>query len=70
MYALEFETEIKSEYIKIPDYKKFMHKHVKVVLTMEQEKTTETKYAFDDLTGKLEWKGDAVLTQRGLRDEW
>lgn len=28
------------------------------------------RYDFSDLTGKLEWKGDAVAQQRSLRDEW
>jgi hypothetical protein len=28
------------------------------------------RYDFSDLTGKLEWQGDAVDEQRRLRDEW
>jgi hypothetical protein len=28
------------------------------------------KYDFSDLAGKLSWQGDAVSTQRKLRDEW
>ncbi len=27
-------------------------------------------YDFSDLTGKLEWKGDALGQQRMIRDEW
>ena len=27
-------------------------------------------YNFSDLCGKLSWKGDAVATQRSIRDEW
>lgn len=27
-------------------------------------------YDFSDLAGKLEWKGDAVVQQRRMRDEW
>lgn len=27
-------------------------------------------YDFSDLSGKLEWHGDAVREQRILRDEW
>ena len=27
-------------------------------------------YRFSDLCGKLSWKGDAVATQRSIRDEW
>jgi hypothetical protein len=28
------------------------------------------QYDFSDLTGRLEWRGDAVGQQRLLRDEW
>ena len=31
MYALEMETDIKSEYIKVPEYEKFKGKHLKVI---------------------------------------
>ncbi len=27
-------------------------------------------YRFADLCGKLSWQGDAVATQRSMRDEW
>lgn len=27
-------------------------------------------YDFSDLIGRLTWEGDAVATQRALRDEW
>lgn len=27
-------------------------------------------YCFSDLCGKLSWQGDAVVTQRNMRDEW
>jgi hypothetical protein len=27
-------------------------------------------YDFTDMTGKLKWRGNAVLEQRRLRDEW
>jgi len=27
-------------------------------------------YDFSDLAGKLDWKGDALEVQKGLRDEW
>ncbi|MDJ0596299.1 MAG: hypothetical protein QNJ72_41025 [Pleurocapsa sp. MO_226.B13] len=32
-----------------------------------QKKNT---YDFSDLEGKLSWQGDAVATQKQLRDEW
>lgn len=28
------------------------------------------KYNFEDIAGKLEWKGNAVKEQRKLRNEW
>lgn len=27
-------------------------------------------YDFSDLTGHLQWQGDATVAQRSLRDEW
>lgn len=28
------------------------------------------RYDYSDLTGRLQWRGDAVAEQRRLRDEW
>ena len=36
MYAMEFETDVRGQYIKIPDYQKFKFKHVKVVLMAKE----------------------------------
>ena len=33
-------------------------------------KAKAAKYDFEDLCGVLSWKGDAVATQRSIRDEW
>ena len=33
-------------------------------------KKTVASYRFSDLCGTMKWKGDAVATQRSLRDEW
>lgn len=33
-------------------------------------KPKTAKYDFADLCGTLSWRGDAVATQRSLRDEW
>ena len=30
----------------------------------------EHHYDFSDLTGRLQWQGDAVAEQRRLRNEW
>ena len=32
--------------------------------------TRPSRYDFSDLAGKLEWKGNAIIEQRRLRDEW
>lgn len=32
--------------------------------------TGTRKFDFSDLAGKLEWKGNAIVQQRQLRDEW
>lgn len=41
-----------------------------VLITLLESKEPEKKYDFSDLSGKLEWSGDAVTEQRKLRDEW
>ncbi|MCG5520366.1 hypothetical protein LPW28_14910, partial [Ectothiorhodospira sp. 9905] len=35
MYAVEFETDIKSEFIRIPQFEKLKNRHVKVIVLME-----------------------------------
>ncbi len=72
MYAMEFETDVRGQYIKIPDYQKFKFKHVKVVLMAKEtvEEPEAKRYNFDDLAGKLNWNGNAVSIQRKMRNEW
>ncbi len=41
-----------------------------VVINPVQRKAKVRKYDFSDLAGNLTWRGDAVATQRSLRDEW
>ena len=43
---------------------------VVVVLNPVEEVSKMGKYDFSDLAGKLAWRGDAVATQRSLRNEW
>ena len=31
---------------------------------------SKKKYDFTDLTGKLQWRGNAVAAQKQLRNEW
>lgn len=46
--------------------------YVQVVPTppTKTQTSVQPKYDFSDLSGKLNWEGDAVLEQRRLRDEW
>ncbi len=41
-----------------------------LVVTPTAAPVTPSPYDFSDLAGKLTWQGDAVATQRSLRDEW
>lgn len=42
MYAIEFETDVVNEYLKIPNFEQFKNKHVRVVIeTDEGPKTTQ-----------------------------
>ncbi|MDU0459431.1 MAG: hypothetical protein RW306_11965 [Geobacteraceae bacterium] len=44
---------------------------VQFLLARQAEaRKSEVSYRFSDLCGTLNWKGDAVATQRSLRDEW
>ena len=43
---------------------------VNVLLVIESDYTKPDRYDFSSLLGKLKWKGDAVKTQRELRNEW
>lgn len=40
------------------------------VVVVVQPATTAPSYDFSDIAGHLQWTGDAVAAQRGLRDEW
>ena len=44
--------------------------YVEIETKEKQAVATNPNYDFSDLSGKLEWKGDAVTQQRALRDEW
>ena len=74
MYALEFETDITSEYIRIPNYKQLKNQHVRVILLSETltEASLEVKgnHDFSDLAGRLQWEGDVIAEQQRLRNEW
>ena len=69
MHAVEFETDVIDNVIKIPpEHNLLFSKHVKVIVLLDEEK--QSHYNFSDLAGELKWKGDSVAEQRKLRDEW
>lgn len=43
---------------------------VVIVNPISEREKAQSNYDFSDLAGKLSWQGDAVATQRSLRDEW
>ena len=43
---------------------------VVIVNPVKDEGKRQNSYDFSDLEGTLSWQGDAVATQRQLRDEW
>ena len=43
---------------------------VVIVSPSTDKSIKQNTYDFSSLEGKLSWKGDAVATQRKLRDEW
>lgn len=69
---------MKQVIIQIPNryYERFLRllgglDYAKVLSAADAEGVSEKPdYDFSDLAGKLEWKGDAVMEQQKLRDEW
>ena len=43
---------------------------VVIVNPVTNKNDRQNAYDFSDLEGTLSWRGDAVATQRQLRDEW
>jgi len=43
---------------------------VVIVINPVRKNIEEQRYDFSDLAGKLDWRGDALAVQTGLRDEW
>lgn len=43
-----------------------------IVLTLDEDTEMESDFGFDfsDISGNLKWKGDALLEQKKLRNEW
>jgi len=44
---------------------------VEIIVVMNvMYKGKQKRYDVSDLAGRLRWKGDAIMEQRRLRDEW
>lgn len=43
---------------------------VQLLLVIDTSQASAPVYQFDDIAGILQWHGDALAVQRGLRDEW
>ena len=41
-----------------------------VILIHDVPASSDSRYNFSDLGGKLQWSGDAVTTQRRIRNKW
>ena len=63
MYAIEFETDIKNEFIRIPEYERLKDKHVKVILLTEtQEEKIEKTIRYPANVPRISFKGDVIDT--------
>lgn len=56
--------------LSIPTQLATVEVNVVVVLNPVSSQGKQSRYNFSDLVGRLSWKGDAVATQRTLRNEW
>jgi len=78
MYAVEFETDILSEYVRIPNFEQFKNQHVKVIVLSEHTNVSQSVVGAEetDLIDFSAFKvkafshSDAVAYQRAMRDEW
>ena len=58
-------------HLNIPTHLSAMEVNVVVILNPVGENgKQQSSYNFSDLVGRLTWQGDALVTQRTLRDEW
>ena len=57
--------------LKIPE--ELRGKNIEVVISLLDKKQStkrKKKYNFSDISGKMNWNGDAIAEQRKIRDEW
>ncbi|SFR49354.1 hypothetical protein [Thiomicrospira sp. ALE5] len=75
MYAVEFETDVVSEYVRIPNFEQFKNQHVKVIVLSDKANVSqgiESADVIDFSAFKVKAFNhcDAVAYQRAMRDEW
>lgn len=74
MYAVTFETDIVSEFLRIPHFEKLKNKHVRVVIETD-ETAVNSKQAIKTLLDNADKKPfqrmqDPIAWQAAQREEW
>jgi hypothetical protein len=74
MYAVAFEADIVSEFLRIPHFERLKNKHVRIVIEAE-ELTTNAKQSIKVLLDSAQEKPfkqiqDPLAWQKAQRDEW
>jgi hypothetical protein len=67
MYAVEFETDVVSEYVRIPNFEQFKNQHVKVIVLSESIQSNHVKPLIKSLrqpasVPPINFKGDVIST--------
>ena len=60
---------LKNGHLQVDAYTPYINEEVEVVIVINKKEKPH-KHDFSDLTGQLEWNGDALKEQRKLRKEW
>jgi hypothetical protein len=65
MYAVEFETDVVSEYVRIPNFEQFKNQHVKVIVLSESFQAASDKPLAKSLrqpasVPPISFKGDVI----------
>lgn len=66
MYAITFEADIVSEYLRIPNFEQLKNKHVRVVIEAEESQSAQTALPIA-FTRPLTVRDYSAI---GGRDEW
>jgi hypothetical protein len=75
MYAITFEADIVSEFLRIPNFEQLKNKHVRVVIEAEEVVQNNPKQAIKALLTNARVKPfqqirDPMAWQTAQRDEW